>query len=103
MPNGFHRRAVLQTDRREYRRITGHGLDCASASSGDVNENLSESTSLEKSQTGSVAVASVFKVDELMESTLRKPSSQLNQTVTYKIWTTHAASSMSSICIVSGL
>jgi hypothetical protein len=50
----------LQADRREYRRIAGHSLDCASASSGDINKNLGESTRLEETETDSVAVASVF-------------------------------------------
>ena len=80
---------MLQADRREYRRIAGHSLDCASASSGDINENLGESTGLEKTETGSVAAASVFKVQQFMESSLRKSPSQLNRTIAYKVWTAH--------------
>jgi hypothetical protein len=79
----------LQADRREYCRIAGHGLDCASASSGDINENLGESTGLEKTKAGSVAVAGVFKVQQFMESSLRKSPSQLNRTIAYKVWTAH--------------
>jgi hypothetical protein len=76
----------LQADRREYRCIAGHSLDCASASSGDINENLGESTGLEKTKTGSVAVASVFKVQQFMESSLRKSPSQLNRTPLPAAW-----------------
>jgi hypothetical protein len=66
MPNGFQRRPVLQADRREYRRIAGHSLDRASASAGDINKNLSESTRLEETETGSVAKPSMFEVHQLM-------------------------------------
>lgn len=85
MPNGFQRRSVLQADRREYRRITRHSLDRAAASSGNVNENLGETTGVKVTETRSVAVAGMFEVQQFMASTLRKPSSQLSRTVACKI------------------
>ena len=66
---------MLQADRREYRRIAGHSFDCASASSGDINENLGEPTRLEETNAGGVAMSGVHKVQQLMGSSLRKPRS----------------------------
>jgi hypothetical protein len=66
VPNGFDRRAVLQTDRRKYRRITGHGLDRAATAPGNIDKNLGKSTCLEETKTGSVAVTGVFEVQQLM-------------------------------------
>jgi hypothetical protein len=62
MPNGFYRRSALQADRREYRRIPRHGLDRAAAASRNIDKNFRKLTRLEVSETRSVAVAGMFKV-----------------------------------------
>jgi hypothetical protein len=62
---------VLQTDRREYRGIMGHGLDRASASPWDVDENLRQQSSVEITQPESVPVASVLNVQQVMRPSLR--------------------------------
>jgi hypothetical protein len=66
---------VLQADRREYCRIAGHSLDGASASSGDIDENLSKPTCLEEPEAGSASVASVLKVQQFMRRSLRQSQS----------------------------
>jgi RNA polymerase sigma factor (sigma-70 family) len=67
----------LQADRREYRRIAGHGLNRASAPSGDIYENLSKSTRFEEPEAGSASVASVLKVQQFMRPSLRQSREQL--------------------------
>jgi hypothetical protein len=62
---------VLQTDRRQYRGIMGHRLDCASASPWNVDENLGQQSSVEITEAGSVSVASVLKVQQVMTPPLR--------------------------------
>jgi hypothetical protein len=66
---------VLQANRREYRRITGHGLDRAAAASGDIDKNLGESAAFEEAEAGCEVMAGMFKVQQLMSPALRKPPS----------------------------
>jgi hypothetical protein len=68
---------VLQTDRREYRRITGHG-SIALPLRPNVDKNLGQSAGF-KAKAGDVAVAGMIEVQQLMGSSLWKSSSQLHR------------------------
>jgi hypothetical protein len=71
VPNGFQRRSMLQTNRRQYRRIASNSLDCTSASPCDVDENFRQQSGLEITEARSVSVASVLKVQQFMTPSLR--------------------------------
>jgi hypothetical protein len=64
---------MLETDRREYRRVARHSFDRATASPRDIDENLGKPTRLEETNAGGVAMSGVHKVQQLMGSSLRKP------------------------------
>jgi hypothetical protein len=63
---------MLETDRREYRRVARHSFDRATASPRDINKNLSKLAGVEETNAGSVAMSSVHKIHQLMGSSLRK-------------------------------
>jgi hypothetical protein len=78
MTNGFDWRPVLQTNRGEYRGITSDGFDRASTASGYVDEDLRQPTGFIEAQSGSVAMASMFEIEQFVRSSLRKSPSQLH-------------------------